>query len=530
MPLRFPTALELTTARIIARNTKELIPPIALPSSGALMGVVASMLGYLATLLLPKWFVRVKLALNYRHVHQTSAILDDTRQRPSVLVRNDSNEKGNQSTVICKLQRSPSPPQKSIKSSKKQKKDTTLAVGCDHPHPYFFEFNQCRFYLNVESMECLDGGPVLHKSTIQNLKTLVTQNGLTKAQRSVAKERYRPYNEPKLASPTVSEVFSERISSPLVVVQLLGQVFALLENGVSALLETCFTLFRHYESAFNSIKSAKEMAKEVQTSVKDTASLNVMLLKKNGSKQEWIKTTASELLPGDVFMIPQLKNREEFVIPVDALLLGGQCLTNEAVLTGESVPQSKRPLDFEEEEKEDALLDMHLHRNSILFSGTTLLHSSKATMQTTTFPNQKESGLICLALRTGMYSSKGQLLQALKTGSHVGSISNTESEKDSIRLIASLSIFALASCISMFIPRPGEKRMPVPAYRRVIQCTRIACASIPSYLPLSLSTIVKSCSRKLRDQADVVCSEPGSLLTAATIDTVVFDKTGTLTA
>ena len=76
MPLRFPTAMELTTARIIARNTKELIPPIALPSSGALMGVVASMLGYLATLLLPKWFVRVKLALNYRHVHQTSTILD----------------------------------------------------------------------------------------------------------------------------------------------------------------------------------------------------------------------------------------------------------------------------------------------------------------------------------------------------------------------------------------------------------------------------------------------------------------------
>jgi magnesium-transporting ATPase (P-type) len=34
----------------------------------------------------------------------------------------------------------------------------------------------------------------------------------------------------------------------------------------------------------------------------------------------------------------------------------------------------------------------------------------------------------------------------------------------------------------------------------------------------------------LRQEADVVCSQPGALLTASQIDTVVFDKTGTLTA
>ena len=240
-------------------------------------------------------------------------------------------------------------------------------------------------------------------------------------------------------------------------------------------------------------------------------------------------------------MLPGVQSREEYVIPVDALLLGGQCLTNEAVLTGESVPQSKRPLDFDEEdldtnEHQRSHLDMHRHRNSILFAGTTLVHTTsnnKAAMKLGEYKEEESlpSGLICLALRTGMYSSKGQLLQALKTSSHVGAISNAESERDAIRLIASLSLFAIASCISLFLPRHGiQQIVPVPAYRRVIQCTRIACASIPSHLPLSLSTIVKSCSNKLRDQSDVVCSEPGSLLTAASIDTVVFDKTGTLTA
>ena len=34
----------------------------------------------------------------------------------------------------------------------------------------------------------------------------------------------------------------------------------------------------------------------------------------------------------------------------------------------------------------------------------------------------------------------------------------------------------------------------------------------------------------MRQEADVVCSQPGALLSSAEIDTVVFDKTGTLTA
>ena len=54
--------------------------------------------------------------------------------------------------------------------------------------------------------------------------------------------------------------------------------------------------------------------------------------------------------------------------------------------------------------------------------------------------------------------------------------------------------------------------------------TRIIVASIPSGLPLALSEVARSCSAYLRKEGDVVCSEPGSLLTAAQVDTVVFDK------
>jgi len=177
-------------------------------------------------------------------------------------------------------------------------------------------------------------------------------------------------------------------------------------------------------------------------------------------------------------------------------------------------------------------LDLHKDRSSILFAGTTLFHtlgaSEGGSNKNETKTVSSASGVTCLALRTGTYSSKGKLLKAMQGSARVGAISNDQSEKDSIRMIAALSFCALLSCGSLFVP--SSTAIPVSPFRRVIQCTRIALASIPSNLPLALAAVARSCSSVLRHQSDVVCSEPGSLLTAAYVDTVVFDKTGTLTA
>jgi hypothetical protein len=539
-----PSILDIQLARLLANASKEIIPPISLPSTKALLGIVTSSMGFIATILLPRWSTNIKVASDFRKLESGSFI--ELKDNTHLLLRIDDpslkqemgsiRQEGDRvSSQICALKEVP-------KRSSKRKKIKipdicrTLGLEDDHPRPHFFEFNQGRFYFDTDSMSCSDGGPILHKAPIRDLKALL-ENGLSKHQRLVATERYRPYNEPKLASPTIQDAFYARISSPLVVVQLLGRLLSCLEEGFRSLINTVITLSQHFMNARQAIISAKQMAQEVQTSVKDTSFLQVMLY--DTIKKKWKRTTASDLLPGDIFLLKaSAQNLEDVVIPVDALLLDGQCLTNEAVLTGESVPQSKIPMGFEEEltrEDGDAHLDMQDHRSSILFAGTTLIHTTKSSgtlfgeTGNLSLPHPKESGTICLALRTGTYSSKGRLLRALKSNAHVGAISNSESEKDSIRLIASLSVFALMSCISLFASQ-GEHGNSVPAYRRVIQCTRVACASIPSDLPLSLSTIAKSCSQKLREESDVVCSEPGSLLTAAYIDTVVFDKTGTLTA
>jgi magnesium-transporting ATPase (P-type) len=180
-------------------------------------------------------------------------------------------------------------------------------------------------------------------------------------------------------------------------------------------------------------------------------------------------------------------------------------------------------------EEQCVCLDLDSDRNSILYAGTTLIHCSNTANQTEVqgvpIPEHDERfGVICMALRTGTYSSKGQLMRTLKSGSNIGAISNPQSEKDSIRLILSLSLFAMASSVSLFLPREPGTSTAVPTFRRIIQITRILIAGIPSDLPLALSAVARSCSERLRQDSDVICSEPGALLTAAYVDTVVFDK------
>lgn len=57
----------------------------------------------------------------------------------------------------------------------------------------------------------------------------------------------------------------------------------------------------------------------------------------------WVKLSGTELLPGDVVSIGRSsgQNGEEKSVPADMLILAGNAIVNEAILTGESTPQWK---------------------------------------------------------------------------------------------------------------------------------------------------------------------------------------------
>uniref|UniRef100_A0A3B4XBJ6 ATPase cation transporting 13A2 n=1 Tax=Seriola lalandi dorsalis TaxID=1841481 RepID=A0A3B4XBJ6_SERLL len=73
-----------------------------------------------------------------------------------------------------------------------------------------------------------------------------------------------------------------------------------------------------------------------------------------------------DLVPGDCVIIPQ----EGLLLPCDAALLAGECLVNESMLTGESVPVLKTPLPAGE-----GKYSSETERRHTLFCGTQLIQA-----------------------------------------------------------------------------------------------------------------------------------------------------------
>ena len=71
--------------------------------------------------------------------------------------------------------------------------------------------------------------------------------------------------------------------------------------------------------------------------LKDVASYKCLIVVVRENKEQII--SSDELVPGDLVIIPQ-----NCTLPCDIVLMSGQCVVNESILTGESFPVIKTTL------------------------------------------------------------------------------------------------------------------------------------------------------------------------------------------
>ncbi len=93
--------------------------------------------------------------------------------------------------------------------------------------------------------------------------------------------------------------------------------------------------------------------------------------------KKWQVISSDQLVPGDLVSLIRSSDDSQLV-PCDMVLLRGPCIVDESLLTGESVPQMKEPLENVPEDQTHRLLDIEdeskLH---ILFGGTRIVqHTS----------------------------------------------------------------------------------------------------------------------------------------------------------
>ncbi|XP_023225621.1 probable cation-transporting ATPase 13A3 [Centruroides sculpturatus] len=105
--------------------------------------------------------------------------------------------------------------------------------------------------------------------------------------------------------------------------------------------------------------------------------------------------SSHELVPGDVVILP----KNSITMECDAILISGNCVVNESMLTGESIPITKIPISNDPSQIYSPLI----HKRNTLFCGTEILHSRPCADQS----------VKAVVYRTGFNTSKGELVRAI---------------------------------------------------------------------------------------------------------------------
>nr|XP_039267059.1 probable cation-transporting ATPase 13A4 isoform X1 [Styela clava] len=217
---------------------------------------------------------------------------------------------------------------------------------------------------------------------------------------------------------------------------------------------------------------------------------------------------SKSLLPGDVIEIGDKVD----TLWCDCVLLSGNCVVSESMLTGESVPVLKTPLVSSTTEFGMEFFDPSRHKQHTLYGGTKVVDVQHH--QTNNLPS-------ALVIRTGFYTEKGKMIESMLSPSPM----DYKYYNDSLKFILVMLLLGLFGAILaiVFLASLGA-----PASFIVKRVLDLITTIVPPGLPAALTVATIYAQRRLR-LAKIFCISPPRIAISGKINCMCFDKTGTLT-
>lgn len=229
----------------------------------------------------------------------------------------------------------------------------------------------------------------------------------------------------------------------------------------------------------------------------------------------WRYVESSDLVPGDVYEItdPALTQ-----FPCDSLLLTGDCIVNESMLTGESIPVSKTPTTVDtmsilDPSASSVQAEVAKH---MLFCGTKIIRARRPQEGT-----DIEAAALALVVRTGFNTTKGALVRSMLFPKPSG----FKFYRDSFRYISVMAVIALLGFIASFV---NFVRFGLAWHVVLVRALDLITIVVPPALPATLSIGTNIALSRLK-RKQIFCISPQRVNVGGKLDIMCFDKTGTLT-